>query len=1010
MKKYLKKTLSVILSLIIIASGSIFIFPQITGTSASVNAADIPETSEYNETSDSNTDIPAKDEEVKPREIRLSKSSLTLEKGKNEILTAEVLPEDAADKTVIWSSSDDNIATVTDGAVTAISGGSAEITAKTANGLTAVCNVTVTAAAEEIKLSQTSITLDKGKTAVLTAEILPEDTSDKTVTWSSSDENVAIVSNGTVIAISGGTADITAASPNGLTAVCRVTVTVPAESITIGQTSLTLEKGETCTLVAKVYPQDTTDKSVKWSTSDLSVVSVNGGKITAKAPGTAIITASTANGKTASYTVKVVIMPESIKLDKSSLTLEKGKSQNLKVTLNPGNTTEKAVTWSTSNSNVVTVSKGKITAKAAGTATVTVSTVNGKTAKCTIKVIVKPTSVKLSKTSVTLGKGKTYTLKAELYPKDTTEKKITWTSSNNKVLSVSNGKLTAKSLGTATITVKTSNGKTAKCTVKVAILATSVKLSKTTVSIAKGKTYKLTATVNPNNTTYKNVTWTSSNTKVATVQNGKITAKAVGTATITAKTSNGKTAACKVTVRIYPTSIKLNKTSLSICKGKTATLSATISPADATLKNVSWTSSDSKIVTVNNGKITAKNVGTATITAKTSNGKKATCKVSVKYMPTKISLSKTSLTLKAGSSTTLKTTLTPNKNVISTVSWSSSDNAIATVNNGKITAKKAGTVVITAKTANGKTAKCTVKVYIVNYNQAYTPEQVYKDISYLQSSYPDIIKVSTIGKSVKKRDIKLIQLGKGSKKALIVGGIHAREHITVSFVMRSIEEYADAYCNNKSYGGYNIRSLLDKYTLYLVPMSNPDGTQIANTSEKPLYVSPYFENDSYKGNANGVNLNRNFPFCWEGATDGLNKNQTNYRGPSAGSEPETKAIIDLCSKNNFQFMLSMHILGGGIYWRDAGNGTINNDYKLASGLSKKCGYLLFENTTVKSEYAGGLENWFRYKYKKPGFCIEMIPFRCYDLSETYKGYNTYFEKSIDWSNTKYTFAEAMRVM
>ena len=156
MKKYLKKTLSVILSLIIIASGSIFIFPQITGTSASVNAADIPETSEYNETSDSNTDIPAKDEEVKPREIRLSKSSLTLEKGKTEILTAEVLPEDAADKTVIWSSSDDNIATVTDGAVTAISGGSAEITAKTANGLTAVCNVTVTAAAEEIKLSQTS--------------------------------------------------------------------------------------------------------------------------------------------------------------------------------------------------------------------------------------------------------------------------------------------------------------------------------------------------------------------------------------------------------------------------------------------------------------------------------------------------------------------------------------------------------------------------------------------------------------------------------------------------------------------------------------------------------------------------------------------------------------------------------------------------------------------------------------------------------------------------------------
>ena len=1015
MKMFIKKSISVLLSTLILAGGFSFALPQVTDYSMSVNAAEITESTSVPDTirtaGNQKNDISLNDaEKTEPQEIKLGKTDITFEKGKTEVLTAEVLPEDTADKTITWTSSDESVVSVAEGVLTAVSKGKASITASTSNGITTVCDVAVTVPEKSIELSKTSLSLEKGKTEVITAKVLPEDSSDKTVTWSSSDENVAVVSDGVIIAISGGTADITATSANGLTASCRVTVTVPAESIVISQTSITLQKGETFTLVAKIYPQDTTDKTVIWSSSDNKIVTVNGGRIKAISTGTAIITAKTVNGKTASYTVRVVIMPTSIKLSKSSITLEKGKSQTVKATINPGNTTEKNVTWTTSNSKVATVSKGKITAKGTGKATITASTVNGKTAKCTINVISKPTSVKLSKTSLTLGKGKNYTLKATVYPKDATDKKVTWSSSNTGVLTVSNGKITAKSIGSATVTVRTSNGKTSKCVVKVEILPTSIKLNKSSVSIQKGKTCTLKATVSPNNATNKKVTWTSSDTKVASVKNGTVTAKGAGTAEITAKTSNGKTISCKVTVRIYPTSIKLNKTSLSLQKGKSATLKATISPNNTTLKNVTWTTSNSNIAAVKNGKITAKNIGTATITAKTSNGKTAVCKVTVKGLPTKISLSKSSVSLKAGKSVTLKATLTPSKNVIGTVTWTSSDNDTATVKNGKVTAKKAGNVVITAKTANGKTAKTKVRVYVVDYKKAYTPEQVYNDLSYLKKSYPDIIKLSTIGKSVQNRDIKLVQLGTGSKKALIVGGIHAREHITVSYVMRVIEEYAATYKKNQKYGSYDIRSLLNKYTLYIVPMSNPDGTQIANTKDKPLYVPSSFENDSFKGNANAVNLNRNYPFHWEGATDGTDKNQTNYRGPSAASEPETKAIIKLCSNNNFRFMLSMHILGGGIYWRDRANGTIPNDSKLASALSKKCKYLLFENTTVESEYAGGLENWFRYAYNKPGFCIEMIPFSQYYLSDTYIGYNKYFEQAIDWANTKYTFAEAMRVM
>ena len=160
-----------------------------------------------------------------------------------------------------------------------------------------------------------------------------------------------------------------------------------------------------------------------------------------------------------------------------------------------------------------------------------------------------------------------------------------------------------------------------------------ISLNKDKLSLVEGKSETLTATVTPSNATNKSVTWTSSDTKVATVSNGKVTAVKAGTATITAKTSNGKTATCTVTVKkktVSATGISLNKTKLSLVKGSSATLTATITPSNATDKSVTWTSSNTSIATVSKGKVTAVKAGTATITAKTSNGKTATCTVTVK--------------------------------------------------------------------------------------------------------------------------------------------------------------------------------------------------------------------------------------------------------------------------------------------------------------------------------------------------------------------------------------------
>ena len=161
-----------------------------------------------------------------------------------------------------------------------------------------------------------------------------------------------------------------------------------------------------------------------------------------------------------------------------------------------------------------------------------------------------------------------------------------------------------------------------------------VSLNVTSVELTEGDQTTLTATINPSNATNKNVTWTSSDNNVATVANGKVTAVKAGTATITVKTEDGnKTATCTVTVtaQTYPVeSVTLDKTSVELTEGDEVTLTATVNPANATNKNVTWTSSDNAVATVANGKVTAVKAGTATITVTTEDGNKtATCTVTV---------------------------------------------------------------------------------------------------------------------------------------------------------------------------------------------------------------------------------------------------------------------------------------------------------------------------------------------------------------------------------------------
>ena len=346
-------------------------------------------------------------------------------------------------------------------------------------------------------------------------------------------------------------------------------------------------------------------------------------------------------------TEDVKIGVTSVTLDKTDLTLDVNGTAKLNATVKPDDATTKTVTWKSDNEGVAIVdNNGNVTAKAAGTATIT-ATVDGKSASCKVTVngqtTVPVASVKLNQTTLELIAGKEATLTATVKPDDATNKTVTWSSNNETVATVdNNGKVTAKAAGEAIITAKVGD-KQATCNVKVTaaeVAVESVTLDQSSLELIAGKEATLTATVKPDNATNRTVAWESNAISVATVDNnGKVTAKAEGTAIITAKAGD-KTATCTVTVTkadVKVTQITISgKNTLNV--NDVATLTADVQPGDVTNKTVVWTSENPDVVKVENGKVTALMPGQAVIKATAQDGSNVvgtfTIKVSVSNVDT----------------------------------------------------------------------------------------------------------------------------------------------------------------------------------------------------------------------------------------------------------------------------------------------------------------------------------------------------------------------------------------
>ncbi len=332
-------------------------------------------------------------QDVKVTSLSLDKSTLTIQPGESYTLVPTISPADATNQNIHWTSSNADIAYVYNGTVTGLSNGRAVITAETEDGhFTASCIVTVAdpISVTGITLSETSINMQIGDTHQLTATVLPADAANKNYTWKTDDATIATVENGLITAVNYGKTTITATTEDGgKTATCEVEVGVPVAGITLDQTEIIIAPGASKKLTATVEPENATNKTLTWTSSDENVAAVANGWVIGVAEGTATITATTEDGGfVATCQVTVGIPVTGITLNETSLVLMPGNTKQLLVTIEPANASNQNYTLTSDNEDVALItSAGWLVANNVGTANITATSEDGGyTATCIVTV------------------------------------------------------------------------------------------------------------------------------------------------------------------------------------------------------------------------------------------------------------------------------------------------------------------------------------------------------------------------------------------------------------------------------------------------------------------------------------------------------------------------------------------------------------------------------------------------------------------------------------------------
>lgn len=660
------------------------------------------------------------------------------------VLSASIATDNVCDESIEWSVSPSGVVTVVDGVVSPVAYGTAVITASSTIDPDSYAECTVHVIEKEV----TSVTISGGSstmyiqgTQTLTASVLPDDADDVSVTWSSSDESIATVSNkGVVTGVSDGVVKITAKAASGVSASYEITVKpIEVTDIILNiSDDITLLIDEEQQVSVTFEPDNATDKTLQWRTSDVSVATVENGLIKAKAEGTAVIYITTSNKIVKTVTVNVesnVVAVTSVEVTPLEYTLHVGETYTLLATVLPDDASNKTVTWSSSDENIATVSsKGVVTAKGTGEATITVSSANEKVAYSTITVINQEIeSVTFSESTISLGEGESLDLQnlLTINPSTLVTQSITWEVSDNTIASISEeGVLTnAVSYGSETVsvvvTVTDMYGTEKSATIDINLTGcintiAALQVSPSSVSIEKSETSKISYTTTPEDACVESVTYISSNTTVATVSStGLVKPVTSGETVITVTVFDGyQSYSENVTVTVLEdvidvTAVSFSPSSYTKYIGDEFVLQPTITPSDATDKTLTWSSSNESVATVdNNGAVIAISEGTATITATSTNGISGSCMISVNAVAvTSVGLNETTIEMSVYDTQELIATVSPSNATNQAITWKSSNESVATVTeNGVVEAISAGSCYITASSVNGKTKNCTVVV------------------------------------------------------------------------------------------------------------------------------------------------------------------------------------------------------------------------------------------------------------------------------------------------------------
>lgn len=653
--------------------------------------------------------------------ISVSPTSVTVSRSSGPIqIFATCTPGLPTNEKLEWKSNNEGVAKVDENGKVTFGGesGIAYISVTTENGLTATCTIIVTQEMQEIILDKYEHTMYAGENYRLTYTIKPFSTTNSTLKWTTSDSNIATVdASGLISAKNPGTCTVTTQSTDGtgLVATCLITVIKNATSVKLDVNSVELNVGENYQLDAKVEPANSTASLFyESSNTKVAIVSSNG-KITAKGKGNCVVFAKTGTGIYDYCYVEVSQQVTGLELDREEAEIKVGEMIELVAKVTPESASDMELEWSSKNEKIATVSqKGVVKGISKGATIISCTTLDGEyIAICLVTVTEAdgPRTVTITvNKSATVGVKKSYQLTATVDGAEVDPSTLSWKSSNKKIAKVTkSGVVKGVAVGKCKITVKMKDGSigSAKCTVKVITATNDIELNKTYVEIVQGRTLKLKATTSPKKTTYSPL-WESSDETIATVsKKGTITALKPGDCTIkcVAKDNSEVYAVCRVhvTAPVTITSFNFSEEALVMLPGESSSIQYTISPANYT-EGYTWSSDNPVVATVDSkGKVTARAVGAAKISALSDSGKKSTMNVYV------VGLSKSRITLHQYESTKIKLEVDGVKSGELDIRWDTDNQSIAEMSNGKVTGKALGTTTVYC-VVNGRYLACTVKV------------------------------------------------------------------------------------------------------------------------------------------------------------------------------------------------------------------------------------------------------------------------------------------------------------